>query len=228
MNKALALRYLMFALLSTALAATAWPWTAVLLWPAAGWLWLALGYAQLGPRVWGKSAPAPARLLLWPVRALVHLGHRRRRQRRRDNEPVEIAEGLWFGPRLSRLEAERWLPRDVAVLDVAPEYTAGWGEGQTYLALDILEGTAPPAIDLLVVQIFIDMNRSKGVYIHSALGNSRAALLAATWLLRQYPRMTVEQAQSMLRALRPDVRFCAQQVRVLEELRLLQQQALTV
>lgn len=223
MNKTLALRYAGFALLGAALVKLGWPWSAPSLWLVAGWSCLAAGYAGVGSCVWGKSSGPALRVCLWPVQQFLHLNHAR--QRPSDDAPIEIAPGLWFGGRLTQQEAERWLPKNVAVLDVAPEYAAAWGEKQTaYMNLNILEGTAPPALDLLIAQLFVDMNRENGVFIHGAQGNSRSAMVAAAWLLRQYPRMTIDQALVVLRTARKQVSFNAAQTLVLQQLKLLLQQ----
>lgn len=222
MNRSLAIRYTVYSAAGLGVSGAALPWALPLVWLSLAWLWLAMGYAGIGPRIWGKNGLRFGKWLAWPAQQLIHLEHRR--QRGDDESPVEFASGLWFGGRLSALQASRWLPTGVAVLDVAPEYGADWGRSQpAYLALDMLEGTSASALDLVISELFIDLNREQGVYVHGALGNARAALIAATWLMRQYPRLTVEQVQAMLVALKPGVHFNAGQTLVLQQVRLLQQ-----
>lgn len=221
----LALRYAVYGLVWGAPATVLWPWGSVLLWPALGWMCLAAGHAGLGARVWGRRA-LPQRLLMWPVRRLVQWCHARRRD---DVPPVEITPGLWFGQRLTAVEATRWLPRDVAVLDVAPEYGSSWAVHQpAHLAVDLLQGSSPAPLDLLVCTLFIDMHRERGVYIQGALGLERAPLVAACWLLRRYQRLQAAQAEEMLGTKRSAIRFSARQRAVLDEVRALQQQGDTV
>lgn len=219
MNRGLALRYGVYALAcGVAAVLLAPPWSLLLLWPALAWLWLGAGYAGLGARVWARHW----RPLLWPVQWLVHW---RQGRLRGDLPPVEITPGLWFGPRLSALEARRWLPPDVAVLDVAPEHLPGWAGAQSAcLTVGLLEGGTPAALDLLVCALFIDMHRQQGVYIQGAVGHGRAPLVAACWLLRRYPRLEAEQVEEMLGTQRPAVRFSAAQRAVLQQVRALQQE----
>lgn len=222
MNRGLAIRYTVYSVGGLGVSGMALPWALPLVWLSFAWLWLAMGYAGVGPRVWGKNGQPFSIWLVWPARQLIHAAHRHRRGD--DESPVEFASGLWFGGRLSPLQASRWLPAGVAVLDVAPEYGADWGRCQpAYLALDMLEGTSASALDLVISELFIELHRGQGVYVHGALGNARAALVAATWLMRQYPRLTVEQVQAMLVALKPGVHFNAGQTLVLQQVRLLQQ-----
>lgn len=224
MNRSLAIRYTVYSAAGLSVSGVALPWALPLVWLSLAWLWLAMGYAGIGPGIWGKNKRHFGKWLVWPAQQLIHLVHRR--QRGGDERPAEFASGLWFGGRLTDLQARRLLPPGVAVLDVAPEYGADWGRSQpAYLALDMLEGTSASALDLVISELFIDLNRECGVYVHGALGNARAALVAATWLMRQYPRLTVEQVQAMLVALKPGVRFNASQTLVLQQVRLLQHDA---
>lgn len=220
MNRALALRYIAFSVGMLALMRAGWPGTAPLLWPAAGWLWLAAGYAGLGPQVWGKQRSRLKQALLWPVQQVMHWQHRRQGI---EQTPVELAPGIWFGGRLDAQAARHHLPPGVAVLDVAVEYPPGWGAQQeAYLALDILDQCAPDALELVVCELFIEMHRERGVYLHGARGNSRVILVAATWLLRRYPRMTVEQALQTLARPGHPLRLSGRQQLALEQVRQLQ------
>lgn len=220
MNIALAIKYAIWGLVLLILSLAGWPWTLLLLWPAAACLWLAAGYAWLGPAVWGRQGNPWRRVLLWPLCKLLCC---RQRRQRPDCEPAELAPGIWFGGRLDERQARHWLPAGVAVLDVAPEHSPSWGTSQpAWLAIDMLDGAAPPPMDLLLCELFIDMHRERGVYIHGGRGDSRVALVAATWLLRQHPRLSVEQALQTLQAPHRPLRLNAGQILVLQQVRELQ------
>jgi hypothetical protein len=111
--------------LCLAVAVFAWPWGALLLWPALSLAITAAGYAGLGAAVFHKS-DGKLPLTTWLVLGPALLGHRLalayyRRQCRPWDEAVP---GLLIGRQLSKREARQAVQQGVtAVLDLTAEFS---------------------------------------------------------------------------------------------------------
>ncbi|HYT90741.1 MAG TPA: dual specificity protein phosphatase family protein [Gemmataceae bacterium] len=211
------------ALVCGVLAWVAWPWGAILLWPAAALTVVALGYGYLGPAIFRKSGgrlPWSARLLLGPYLLGAYLSSLGYRGRLRLYD--EIVPGLLLGCRLNETEARTAVARGVcAVLDLTAEYS----EPAAFLALpyrnvQILDLTAPTVEQLHEAVSFVRERAWAGkVYVHCALGRSRSAVVVAAYCLALGVAPTVAAAVALVRRARPQVVFRDDMLAVLEAYR---------
>jgi hypothetical protein len=187
-----------------------------LVWSGLAWSVVALGYAGLGPRVFGKrrdgSIPAGRCVPLFPFIALTWTVWRVR-----GSGPCghEIVPGLWLGRRPARGE----LPADVgAILDLTSEFPrpADAVEPRTYLCEPLLDATAPPMETLRRLVAWIESS-PQPVYVHCAQGNGRSATVVAAVLLARGLASDANGAVALIRAVRRSVRPNAKQCAVLEE-----------
>lgn len=201
--------YLLGAGAGASLAAAAWPWGAVLLWPATSLAVVGAAYLGVGPAVFRKSNGTIARsawLVLWPclVGQWISLGYYRRLCRACD----EIAPGVWIGRRLGEREAAAAVERGVtAVLDLTAELSEAPGFTRLpYRNLQVLDLTAPTAEQLHEAVRFITAHARRGVvYVHCKVGYSRSAAAVAAYLLAAGRARTTDQALAIIRRARPSI-----------------------
>jgi len=206
--------YVTACVLTSALAAAAWPWGSLLAWPAVALAIVASGYFGVGPSVYRKEKDRlalSARILLAPCLfgQWLSLVHYRRRCRPWD----EIVPGLWIGRQLSDREATDALRAGVtSVLDVAAEFSEATPfRAATRLSLPILDLTAPTSDQLHEAVGFLseqrDRARSGGgaTYVHCKIGYSRSAAVAGAYLLHAREASTVDEALSLMRRARPSL-----------------------
>lgn len=195
-------RYGLGAVVLLLVAYAAWPWAAILAWPAIAFAVVSLAYFGAGPGVFQKSGglmPLWMRVILAPYHlgvALCHLYHRR-------GEPpyAEVVPGLLIGRRLSETEARGLIRVGVrAVLDLTCEMSEGNASRQAnYHNVQILDLTVPSLSQLAEAVRFLREYRTIGpVYIHCALGVSRTACVAAAYLLAAGFAASVEEAVWMV------------------------------
>jgi protein-tyrosine phosphatase len=188
-----------------------WPPAApVLLWGTVAVALVALGYAWLGPAVFGKHdgrLSAAATFLLAPYLLGASLSFRRFRHR--DTAYDEVAPDLLVGRRLDAAEAaEAVAAHGIAtVVDLTAEFPeTRMFRTLSYLNVPILDLTPPTPDELHAVCRFIDSRIGAGpVYLHCALGYSRSAVFAAAYLLHAGHCATVRQAIETVRRARPKV-----------------------
>jgi protein-tyrosine phosphatase/membrane-associated phospholipid phosphatase len=193
------------------LAWAAWPWTAILLWPAVSLGIAALGYWKLGPGIYRKEqgrVPTGARFLLAPVL----IGHRLSLAfyRRQCDLWNEISPRVWVGARLNRREAVEARRSGVtAVLDLTAEFSESRDLTETdYLNIPVLDLTGMEVPQLEAAVGFIASRSEQGVvYIHCKAGYSRTAMAAGAYLLSSGQAETVQQALDVLRKARPAMVF---------------------
>lgn len=214
-NPRVGVRYVAAAAILVAIASLAWPWAAILLWPALSFLIVGAAYFGLGPGVFRKHQgrlPFAARLLLWPV----VFGHdlSRRRYAKRSNPWDAIAERVWIGRTLDHDEAERALAAGVtAILDLTSELPAPepFARHAAYRNLPVLDLTAPSVAMLREAVEFIRMHagdeddRRGAVYVHCKAGYSRSAAVAGAYLLESGLAADADEAIAMLKAARPGI-----------------------
>jgi len=179
----------------------------VLLWAAVSLVLVAAGYRWLGPAVFRKTSgrlPLSARsVLAWCV-----LGHwlsvlYYRREADRWNE---VQPGLLIGGVLDRGDAEAVLAEGViAVLDLTAELSEAEAlRAGTYLNVPILDLSAPAPEQLETAVAFLARETARGpVYVHCKVGYSRTAAVVSAYLMRSGAAATVDEAVSLLRAVRP-------------------------
>ncbi len=181
----------------------------VLGWAALAAVIVAVGYAGLGPGVFGKVPDGQralwARLLLLPYFAGVSCVRWLQRTLTGERAYDEVAPGLYVG----RLVPTRGLPPDVRlVVDLTAELSE---PRQTrcnyeYRCLPTLDGMAPPDHRLRALAEEVAAHPGP-VYVHCAAGHGRAAMLTAVVLVRRGLAADVRAAEEHMRAHRPKVRM---------------------
>jgi protein-tyrosine phosphatase len=215
--------YALFAAQLTWLAVTAIelsPWWGLLLWPAASFGLVALGYAGVGARIMGKRADGThhplAYLFHLPFHASVWSSTALFMWRHRDSTPYqEIRPGLWLG---RKVPADA-LPDGIAhVVDMTAEHRGmGSGPGRTYRTLPTLDGRAPDRARLAELAREV-ASLDEPVYVHCLAGRGRSATLVAAVLLERGEADSTESAERMAHEVRPDVCLSTAQRRVLERM----------
>ena len=192
----------------------------LLVWPAVGFLAVALAYAGLGSRVFGKRSDGTrawwAYGLLLPYLALSWLVWSLQRLLSKEACWHEIAPGVWLGRRALAHE----LPADITlVVDLTAEFPAprNMVPGRTYLCVPTLDASVP---DEKTFRSLIDriVAWPGNVYIHCALGHGRSATVAAAVLLARGLAQDPRQAEELLRLARPGVRLMKAQRALLARL----------
>lgn len=190
------------------MAFTAWPWTAVLLWPAFSLACVAAGYFGLGSAIYRKRegrVPLPNRLLLAPA----FLGQRWSWQHyRRSCRPWDaVAPNLLIGRILTNFEARQLAAEGVtAVLDLTAEFSEPPAlRALTYCNIPLLDLTAPTPRELKQATQFIGQQIAAGatVYVHCKVGYSRTAAVVGAYLLASHGTSSLEETVTRLRSARP-------------------------
>lgn len=192
----------------------------LLLWFSFDLAVVAVGYAGLGPRVFGKNpggtlAPL-AGLVLAPYLLMTFIVWHLSRLLRREPPFHRLTEGFLIGRRL--LPAE--LPAEVAtVVDLTAEFPEPGPvrNGRIYRAFPILDGSAPEVGTMRDLAREI-LQLPGEVYIHCAEGHGRTALVAASVLLVRGDATSAKQALDCVSQQRPGARVNRAQRRALESL----------
>ena len=168
--------------------AVGWPWTAILIWPAAALAIVASGYLGAGPSIYGKRdgvVPLRARLLLAPTLIGQHLSWRH--YRHRSHAWDEATPGLLMGRVLTRSESGDLVEAGAtAVLDLTAEFSEpGPLRALDYRNLALLDLTAPSAEQLQEAVDFVADRIEAGgtVYVHCKVGYSRTATVVGAYLM---------------------------------------------
>jgi membrane-associated phospholipid phosphatase len=185
------------------------PWGLLLFWPALSLAIVAGAYFGLYTRITRKEGgrhSISARLILAPWLIGQHLSwlYYRRQCRPWD----EIVPNVWIGRRLTDREAAVASAQGIAaVLDLTAEFSeADSFLTLEYLSLPVLDLTAPAPEQLRAAASFITVQRTQGVvYIHCKIGYSRSAAVVGAWLLDAGIVRTVEEAVTLMLAVRPSL-----------------------
>jgi membrane-associated phospholipid phosphatase len=208
-TRAVGMRYGLGAVVLSLLAYAAWPWSAILVWPAIALAVVSLAYFGCGPRIFWKSGgviPLWMRMILGPYQLGTALCHRR--YRRSPAAYAEVVPGLLIGRRLNDAEARTLIHAGVrAVLDLTCEMSESKAlRSVNYDNVQILDLTAPSPSQLAeAVRFLRDHRRSGPLYIHCALGYSRTACVAAAYLLAAGIATSAHVAIRMVRKARPEI-----------------------
>jgi protein-tyrosine phosphatase len=184
-------------------------WWWFLLWPAASLAVVAAGYVRFGPAIFRKSCgrlPFSTRCVLGPY--LLAAWASWLYFRRRVQPWVQVAPGVVIGRRLTNREARALVREDVtAVLDLTAEYDEARAlRGLPYLNVPVLDLTTPSREQLDHAVAFIRQHAADGkVFVHCALGLSRAACVAAAYLVSEQIAATAEAAVGSIRNARPAI-----------------------
>jgi protein-tyrosine phosphatase/membrane-associated phospholipid phosphatase len=180
-----------------------------LLWPSLSLLLVAAAYGGLGPHVFQKGSDgrmsAAARWLLAPYLLAARINSRI--WTRHDPDPVPVGDGVWIGrfPSARDLAAQGF----TAVVDLSAELPAPSAKRHWH-SLPSLDLVTPEARVLRDAALAIEQGRAYGkVLVCCALGYSRSAAAAATWLLTTKRSQSLEEALASLRAARPRVVLAA-------------------
>lgn len=192
----------------------------LLLWPAASFGAVALAYAGVGPRVFGKRPDGRMRpgslLVLLPWLLLTWATWNLARKLSRAPAYAETAPGLYIGRRL--LSGE--LPPGIGtVLDLTSEFIEPHGirTACRYVSLPVLDASTLP-VDR-VVPVLRELAVLPGpIYVHCAQGHGRTGMMAAALLVARGQARDARTALALLQRVRPGVRLAPAQQRALEEL----------
>jgi len=192
-----------------AVAFACWPWTGILLWPAASLGLTATAYWGIEPAIYRKEngrLPLSTQVLFAPCLfgqwlSLLHY-------RRRGNAWDQITPTVWIGAKLNEREAEEAKQQGVtAALDLTCEFS----ENKTfrslaYRNLPVLDLTELPAPQLREAADFILQHSTRGiVFVHCKAGYSRSAAAVGAFLLATGKAKTVDQCLAMMRRARPSI-----------------------
>lgn len=209
--------HIKFALLAIAAAVAGglqdlWPLRLTLGWVALCFAWLSLAYAFVGPSALlktgaGRLSPLSL-ILLAPYHALNTFSLWLCRF---SSEPAyqEIVPGLYLGRRLQPAQARAL--QVSAVLDVTAELnecSAFLRADVTYLLLPTLDKCPLQPEQMERAVEFITRSLQSGsVYVHCALGHGRSASVVAAYLLASRTVGSVDEAETWLRKIRPQVKL---------------------
>ena len=190
----------------------------LLCWPALSFFVVALGYAGLGPRVFGKRSDGTLRpvhiFALLPFLLFTWGTWHMSRLLRREEPFNTLDDHIFLGRRLLSKE----LPHGVAsILDLTSEFVEPKAvrESAQYLSRPILDATAPSVDEVL--SIVDEVSRmAPPTYIHCAEGHGRTGIITAALLLRTKKASSVEHAIELVQDARPRARLNADQRGTLE------------
>ena len=194
-----------------AVAFIGWPWTGILLWPAASLAITATAYWGTGPAIYRKEngrLPLSTRVMLAPclIGQWLSLLH----YRRQGNLWDQVTPQVWIGAKLSEQEAQKARRQGVtAVLDLTCEFS----ENKNFLSLayknlPVLDLTELTAQQLREAADFISQHSARGVvYVHCKAGYSRSAAAVGAYLLASGQAKTMDECFKLMRRARPAIIF---------------------
>jgi protein-tyrosine phosphatase/membrane-associated phospholipid phosphatase len=207
-NRTVAVLYGILAIVCSQLARLSWPWTFIFTWPMFAFGTAAYGYCGYGS-IYRKEhgrLTRITRVLFAPLLAGQWLSWRH--YRRQATAWTEITPRIWLGALLAEEEARAAVQSGVtAVIDLTVEFSEAEAfRGVRYLALPVLDLTAPSQEQLAEAVAFIERESQQGiVYVHCKAGYSRSAAVIAAWLLATRRATSPEDAFEQLRRLRPSI-----------------------
>jgi len=207
-------------LMAVALAFYAWlhpSFAWILLWSSLSFSLVAIGYAGLGARVFGKTSsgiiPWWSKLILSPYIVLIYILWHVTRLVSKEAPRHEIDASIVIGRRL--LESEAQGDYDYYI-DLTAEFEEPKGIRQrnSYVSFPILDAGVPTAGEL---EQLLSQVKGGRVYIHCAQGHGRTGLVAIALLLRQEKVKTVSEGMRLLQQQRTRLKLNQLQEKFLEE-----------
>lgn len=184
----------------------------LLVWSSISFGVVALGYAGIGPRVFGKGPsgriPLPHKILNFPFLAYTWIVWHLCRLLSRESAFNIIDENLVIGRRLLAGEAPEGFDHYV---DLTAEFDepASIRVRPGYRCLPILDASVPTVEELRVA---VEGSATGRVFVHCAQGHGRTGLFALALLLRRGNVLTLDEGIGLLRSLRPAVRLNREQM----------------
>lgn len=127
----------------------------------------------------------------------------------------EIAPGLWIGRRLSVNE----LPSNISlIVDLTAEFPepSNLISGRNYICVPTLDTSVPP--EYVFYELIQKIANWEGnIYIHCALGHGRSATVAAGVLIAKELAHNIAEAEELLKAKRPGIKFSPAQKNLLKK-----------
>lgn len=195
------------------------PWSWAMLYPAASFFAVAWCYLQHGRGDFGKQSHGGwtwrALLVYGPYFACTWLAWHALRFVVREACWHRVSEGIYVGRRPLGHE----LPTDARyVIDLTAEfYAAPWiRRDRRYLALPALDAYTPDAA-AFAAALADAAASAEPIYIHCAQGRGRSAMFAAALFVAKGLASSIDDAEAMLRAVRPSVRLRPEQRRLAME-----------
>ncbi|MFO8058651.1 MAG: dual specificity protein phosphatase family protein [bacterium] len=163
------------------------------------------------------------RLLTWPYLFFEYGAWYRYRQQKSEPLFEEVEEGLFIGARLIEEDVPSVREAGIkAVLDLIAEFGPPSGiardPGMTYLALPVLDGTAPSLSDLDQAARFVHNARQAGapLLVHCTFGHGRSATVIAAYLLKTGSARNIREAMQKLTRLERKIWLSREQKKVLK------------
>jgi hypothetical protein len=192
----------------------------LLLWPAASFGAVALAYAGMGPRVFGKQPDGRMRpvalLVLLPYLLLTWATWHLARKLSREPPHAEVVPGLLVGRRLLPGELP---PGTGTVLDLTSEFIEPRGirTACRYVSLPVLDASTLPE-DRVAPILRALATQPAPLYVHCAQGHGRTGMMAAALLVARGQARDARTALALVQRVRPGVRLSPVQARALEAL----------
>lgn len=204
-HRKLALCYLTGALIFGACALTIGGIALWLLWASASLALVAAIYAGIGADRAFQKTDGQHKLAITLLLGPYLLGARlnSRWWTRKHPKPDEIADGIWLG----RLPAAKEMRegRFAALLDLTAELAAPQGNWR-YANLPWLDLIPPKPEQLAAAVEQIETLRQRGpLWVSCALGRARSVCAVIAWLLHTRRAATLEEAEALVRAKRPEI-----------------------
>lgn len=183
-----------------------------LIWAGISFASVALGYAGIGPCVFGKTSggriPLALKILNLPFLAYTWFVWHLVRLLSREAAFNTIDDNLVIGRRLLASEAPQGFDHYV---DLTAEFEepAPIRIRPGYRCLPILDASVPTIEELRGA---VESSASGRAFVHCAQGHGRTGLFALALLLRRGSVQTIEEGVGLLRSLRPAVRLNREQV----------------
>lgn len=172
-----------------------------------------LGYAALGPRIYGKSeSSGRVSWVFWvallPVHALNALAFQLVRRLSDERWCDEVLPGILLGRRLAGSEQALLKDRGVAsTLDLTSEFEdPAFVRALPHKTIAVLDDAAPTAEQLREGVAWL-LAAPRPTWVHCALGHGRSATFVAALALATGAASDPASAEALLRKIRPGVRL---------------------